>query len=58
MLLFAAVAHCLPLKWLDWSGTALGRMPFWVQGAALAGVVLAIQSLSGKGSAGFIYGSF
>ncbi len=58
VLLFAAVTHCLPLKWLDWSGSALGRMPFWVQGAALAGLVLAIQSLAGKGSAGFIYGSF
>ena len=58
VLVVAAVAHCLPLKWLDWSGTTLGKLPFWVQGAALAGLVLAIQSLAGKGSAGFIYGSF
>ncbi len=58
VLAFAAVTHCFPLKWLDWSGTTLGKLPFWVQGAALAGLVLAIQSLAGKGSAGFIYGSF
>jgi len=54
----AAVAHCLPVKWLDGSADLVGRMPFWVQGLALAGLVLAIQSLSGRGSATFIYGSF
>jgi alginate O-acetyltransferase complex protein AlgI len=54
----ATVLHCLPIKWLDGSGRLLGRMPFWVQGAALAGLVLLIQSLSGRGSATFIYGSF
>jgi alginate O-acetyltransferase complex protein AlgI len=53
-----AVLHCLPIKLLDGSGRLLGRMPFWVQGAALAGLVLLIQSLSGRGSATFIYGSF
>ncbi len=58
VLALAAIAHCFPLKWLDWSGLTLGKLPFWVQGAALAGLVLAIQSLSGKGSVGFIYGSF
>ena len=54
----AAGLHCLPIKLLDGSGRLLGRMPFWVQGAALAGLVLLIQSLSGRGSATFIYGSF
>jgi D-alanyl-lipoteichoic acid acyltransferase DltB (MBOAT superfamily) len=54
----AAVAHCLPIKWLDGSAELVGRMPFWVQGLALAGLVLGIQSLSGRGSATFIYGSF
>jgi len=54
----AAVLACLPVKWLDGSANLLGRMPFWVQGLALAALVLAIQSLSGRGSATFIYGSF
>jgi len=54
----AGVLACLPVKWLDGSADLLGRMPFWVQGLALAGLVLAIQSLSGRGSATFIYGSF
>jgi len=54
----SAVLACLPVKWLDGSADLLGKMPFWVQGLALAGLVLAIQSLSGRGSATFIYGSF
>jgi D-alanyl-lipoteichoic acid acyltransferase DltB (MBOAT superfamily) len=54
----AAIAHCLPLKWLSGGASLLGKMPFWVQGTALAGLVLAIQALSGRGSATFIYGSF
>jgi D-alanyl-lipoteichoic acid acyltransferase DltB (MBOAT superfamily) len=58
VLALAAVLHCLPLKLLDGSAELLGRMPFWVQGAALAGLVVLIQSLSGRGSATFIYGSF
>jgi alginate O-acetyltransferase complex protein AlgI len=58
VLLLAAALHCLPLKLLDGSARLLGRMPFWVQGAALAGLVLLIQTLSGRGSATFIYGSF
>jgi alginate O-acetyltransferase complex protein AlgI len=58
VLALAAILHCLPLKLLDNSATLLGRMPFWAQGAALAALVLAIQTLSGKGSATFIYGSF
>lgn len=54
----AAVAHCLPLKWLDGSAELLGRAPFWLQGAALAGLVLLIQTISGSGSAPFVYGNF
>jgi D-alanyl-lipoteichoic acid acyltransferase DltB (MBOAT superfamily) len=55
---FAALAHCAPTRWLDWGSNLTARAPFWLQGAALAGVVLLIQTLSGKGSANFIYGSF
>lgn len=58
VLLAAAVLQCLPLKLLDSSANLLGRMPFWVQGAALAGLVLTLQTLAGKGSATFIYGNF
>jgi alginate O-acetyltransferase complex protein AlgI len=58
VLVLAAVAHCLPLKWLSSGASLVGRMPFWAQGAALAGLVLAIQTLSGRGTATFIYGSF
>ncbi|SNT37226.1 D-alanyl-lipoteichoic acid acyltransferase DltB, MBOAT superfamily [Granulicella rosea] len=58
VLALAAVLHCLPLRLLDGGATLLGRMPFWVQGLALAGLVLAIQTISGKGSATFIYGNF
>jgi alginate O-acetyltransferase complex protein AlgI len=58
VLLIAAVAHCLPLKWLDNSAELMGRAPFWLQGAALAGLVLLIQTISGRGSAPFVYGNF
>jgi alginate O-acetyltransferase complex protein AlgI len=58
VLALAAVLHCLPLKLLDRSAGLVGRMPFWAQGTALAALVVLIQTLSGKGSANFIYGSF
>ncbi|HEY0263909.1 MAG TPA: MBOAT family O-acyltransferase [Granulicella sp.] len=58
MLMLAAVAHCLPLKWLENSAMLMGRVPFWVQGAALAALVLLIQTVSGKGAAPFVYGNF
>ena len=58
VLVLAAALHCLPLKLLDRSATLLGRAPFWLQGAALAALVLLIQTLSGRGSATFIYGNF
>ena len=58
VLLAAAVLQGLPLRLLDGSANLLGRMPFWVQGAALAGLVVLLQSLAGRGSATFIYGSF
>jgi alginate O-acetyltransferase complex protein AlgI len=58
VMLIAAVAHCLPLRWLDGGAEAMGRAPFWVQGAALAGLVLLIQTVSGHGSAPFVYGNF
>ncbi|MCU1320724.1 MAG: rane bound O-acyl transferase, family protein [Acidobacteriaceae bacterium] len=58
VMVLGAVAHCLPLRWLDRSSELMGRVPFWLQGAALAGLVVLIQTLSGRGSAPFVYGSF
>jgi alginate O-acetyltransferase complex protein AlgI len=58
VLALAAILHCLPLKLLDRGAALTARLPFWAQGAALAALVLLIQTLSGRGSAGFIYGSF
>jgi len=54
----AAITHCLPIKLLDRGADLLGHLPFWLQGAALAALVLLIQTLSGRGSATFIYGNF
>lgn len=58
VMLFATLAHCIPLGWFDQAVTVADRIPFWAQGLALASAVLLIQSLSGQGSAGFVYGNF
>ena len=34
------------------------RAPFWVQGVAMAALILIIQTLAGRGSAPFVYGNF
>jgi alginate O-acetyltransferase complex protein AlgI len=57
-MLFAALAHCIPQDWFNRCATVANSMPFWLQGAALAAVVLVIQSLAGQGSTGFVYGKF
>ena len=58
VMVLAGVLHCLPLRWLSESASLVARVPFWVQGAALAGLVVLIQAISGHGSAPFVYGSF
>ncbi len=58
VMVLAAGLHCLPLRWLGQTASFVGRVPFWVQGAALAGLVVLIQAISGHGSAPFVYGSF
>ncbi len=58
VLVLAALLHCIPNQWFTACARFSARMPFWVQGAALAGVVLVIQALAGHGSAGFVYGNF
>ena len=58
VLLGAAVLHCLPGRWFDVTAATAARLPFWVQGAAMAALVLLIQTLAGRGSAPFVYGNF
>ncbi len=58
VLLFAAVAHCLPSDWFERAAKLSVRVPFWVQGLAMAGLILLIQTLAGRGSAPFVYGNF
>jgi D-alanyl-lipoteichoic acid acyltransferase DltB (MBOAT superfamily) len=54
----AAILHCLPPRWFDISAEAAARTPFWVQGLAMAALILLIQTLAGRGSAPFVYGNF
>jgi D-alanyl-lipoteichoic acid acyltransferase DltB (MBOAT superfamily) len=58
VLLLAAVLHSLPARCFNVSAGVVARMPFWVQGLAMAAVVLLIQTLAGRGSAPFVYGNF
>ncbi|GGH06659.1 MBOAT family O-acyltransferase [Silvibacterium dinghuense] len=58
VLVFAVLAHCIPQDWFDRSAKLADAMPFWAQGVALAGIVIAIEFLAGQGSAGFVYGKF
>jgi len=39
-------------------GGVAARLPFWVQGLAMAALILLIQTLAGRGSAPFVYGNF
>jgi alginate O-acetyltransferase complex protein AlgI len=58
VLIVAAIAHSLPSEWFDRAAKASSRTPFWVQGLAMAGLILLIQTLAGRGSAPFVYGNF
>ena len=58
VMLLAAIAHCLPPRWFDHATGVAARTPFWVQGAAMAALILLIQTLAGRGSAPFVYGNF
>jgi alginate O-acetyltransferase complex protein AlgI len=58
VLLVAAILHCLPHAWFDHATRVTAKTPFWVQGIAMAGLVLLIQTLAGRGSAPFVYGNF
>jgi D-alanyl-lipoteichoic acid acyltransferase DltB (MBOAT superfamily) len=58
VLLLAAVLHSLPPRWFDLSAGWASRAPFWVQGLAMAGLIILIQTVAGRGSAPFVYGNF
>jgi D-alanyl-lipoteichoic acid acyltransferase DltB (MBOAT superfamily) len=58
VLVLAGLAHCLPSDWFDRTVNVSARAPFWVQGLAMAGLILLIQTLAGRGSAPFVYGNF
>ncbi len=54
----AVVLHCLPPITFSRSERLAAALPFWAQGAALAALILLIQTFAGKGSAPFVYGNF
>ncbi|MGA3082378.1 MAG: MBOAT family O-acyltransferase [Terracidiphilus sp.] len=58
VLALAAAIHCLPPRWFEISAEVAARVPFWVQGLAMAALILLIQTLAGRGSAPFVYGNF
>jgi alginate O-acetyltransferase complex protein AlgI len=58
VLLAAAILHSLPPGWFDRATAFSARAPFWVQGLAMAALILLIQTLAGRGSAPFVYGNF
>jgi D-alanyl-lipoteichoic acid acyltransferase DltB (MBOAT superfamily) len=58
VLIAAAALHCVPPNWFDRARRVTAWAPFWAQGLALAALILLIQTLAGRGSAPFVYGSF
>jgi hypothetical protein len=58
IMLLAAIIHSLPPGWFDSSARLAGRVPFWMQGLAMAVLILLIQTLADRGSAPFVYGNF
>jgi len=56
--LVAILLQFIPVKWFGRAVELFGRTPAVVQGAALAGVILAIEMMSGRGSTSFVYSNF
>jgi D-alanyl-lipoteichoic acid acyltransferase DltB (MBOAT superfamily) len=55
----AAIAlQFIPAKWFGQAVEMFGRTPWLVQGAAIAGVVLAIEKMAGQGGSSFVYSNF
>ena len=62
VLLAGVLAHAIPAKWFEKVVSLFAEWPALLQvvaqGAVLAGAVLLIEVLSGRGAAGFVYGNF
>ena len=56
--LVAAAGQAFPKNWYERAVTLFGRTPFYVQAAAMALAVVAMQLLAGRGSAPFVYTRF
>jgi hypothetical protein len=56
--LVAAAGQAVPKKWYERAVDLFGRTPFYVQAAAMALAVVAMQLLAGRGSAPFVYTRF
>jgi alginate O-acetyltransferase complex protein AlgI len=54
----AAILHSLPSSWFERAARFTAWVPFWAQGLAMAGLILLIQTMAGRGSAPFVYGNF
>jgi alginate O-acetyltransferase complex protein AlgI len=58
ILAIAFLAHYIPKKWYEFSLNLYIRAPFYVQAAALAGLVFGLQFVARTGAAPFIYSKF
>jgi D-alanyl-lipoteichoic acid acyltransferase DltB (MBOAT superfamily) len=58
VLIIAVLAHYTPKRWYDFSVNLYVRVPFYVQAAAMALLVLALGYISSTGAAPFIYTNF
>ncbi|MGA2591315.1 MAG: MBOAT family O-acyltransferase [Bryobacteraceae bacterium] len=56
--LVAAAGQALPKNWYERGINLFGRSPFYVQAAAIALAIVAIQLLAGRGAAPFVYTRF
>lgn len=56
--LLGAAGQAVPKNWYERTVDLFGRTPFYVQAAAMALAVVAIQLLAGRGSAPFVYTRF
>jgi D-alanyl-lipoteichoic acid acyltransferase DltB (MBOAT superfamily) len=56
--LIAAAGQAFPKGWYERAVNIFGRAPFYVQAAAMALAVVAMQLLAGRGSAPFVYTRF
>ena len=56
--LVAAAGQAVPKNWYEWAVGLFGRTPFYVQAAAMALAVAAVQLWVGRGAAPFVYTRF